>query len=76
MEIYNKKVWFQIGRLEAIGEQIGHTFEVTYEGPKYRYCVWMDGNKIVAMASCLTADNLVRYVDGLRDMYLILNTEK
>lgn len=76
MEINDKKVLKQIGRLEVYGEHIGHTFEVTYEGPRYKYCVWKDGDKIIAMASCLTADELVRYVDGLRDMLLILKSEK
>ena len=76
MEITDKKVWFQIGRLETIGEQTGHTFEVTNEGEKYKYCVWMDGNKITALSSYLTADELERYIDGLIDMYRILKLVK
>ena len=76
MEINDKRIWFQIGRLEAIGEQTGHTFEVTNEGGKYKYCIWMDGNKITALASCLTVNELCRYVDGLKDMFLILSKLK
>ena len=75
MEITDKRVWCQIERLESIGVQTGHTFEVTYEGSK-KYCVWKDGNKIIALASRLTVDELVRYVDGLLDMFLILKNWK
>ena len=74
MEITDKKVWYEIGRLESIGEIINHSFEVTNEGNKYKYCVWMDGNKTTPLTSCLTAQELSRYVDGLRDMYLIMNS--
>ena len=72
MEITDKRVWIQMGRLEAIGEQTGHTFEITNEGNKYKYCIWMDNNKVSAVASCLSVNELIRYVDGLRDMFLIL----
>ena len=76
MEINDKMVFIQIGRLGTIGEHTGHKFDVTNEGEKYKYCVWIDGNKVTPLASCLTSDELRRYVDGLRDMFLIFEARK
>lgn len=73
-EINDPQVWRQMGRLEALGEATGHIFEVTLDS--YGYAVWTDGNDAVAMTSGNTAATLERYVDGLRDMFMMLNRGK
>lgn len=70
MEITDKRVWELMGRLNVYGHMCGHKFQITKE--TNGYAVWLDCEYNTAFSSGHTYKTLARYVDGLRDMFLLL----